>query len=205
MPACSSPPPRVTAGPTPARSRTRARGSRPSPQARTTATATARSRSATARPTTARPSRHRSVRLPFIDSTAAGLPARMPTSAGALLHGGRQRRCRRPRPGEGRRQDRPLRPRRQRSRQQEPRGAGGRRRRHGSRQHQRQLAQRRLPLRPDRAPVTTRDRPAVKAYAATAGATATINAVDDHLRDPGAVHRGVLVARPADAPAVATC
>ena len=61
-----------------------------------------------------------------------------------------------------------------------------------------ELAQRRLPLRPDGARRQASGA-AVKAYAATAGATATINAVDDRLHAPGAVHgafssRGPLLA-----------
>ena len=55
-----------------------------------------------------------------------------------------------PRPGQGRRQDRRLRPRHERPRRQEQGRQGGRRRRHGPRQHLPELAERRLPLRPDR-------------------------------------------------------
>ena len=49
------------------------------------------------------------------------------------------------------------------------------------------------------------DRAAVKAYAATAGATATINQATITYADACAVHGVVLVARPAPAPAAATC
>ena len=163
------------------RSRTRARGSPPSPPARTTATASAPSRSATAPPTTARRSAAASRPAPLDRlRRRAGLPAPIrrgrsccyaapTTTAPSVLD-----------PAKVAGQDRRLRARRQRPRRQEPRRAGGRRRRHDPRQHVAELAQRRLPLRADRAPRTTTERAALKAYAATAGATATINAGDDH-------------------------
>ena len=75
---------------------------------------------------------------PLIDSTAAGLPgadphrwrSAMPPPTTAVAGA---------RSGQGRRQDRRLRPRRDGARQQEPGGQGGRRRRHDPGQHPRQL------------------------------------------------------------------
>ena len=134
---------------------------------------------------------------PLIDSTAAGLPGADPTTVAlcyaAVDNGGDGR----PRPGEGRRQDRGLRPRRQRRVNkslavQEAGGVG-------------MILVNDAPTARS-TPTSTSSRrctsqtpiaPRVKAYAATAGATATINAVDDRLQRAGAVHGVVLVARPA--------
>ena len=144
-------------------------------RARTTATAAARSRSATASTYTGASVGDRR-RPGAADRLDGGRPCRRRSRQGRAV----LRRCdnggRCPRPGEGRRQDRRLRPRRQRPRQQEPRGPAGGRRRDDPRQpDRRQLAERRLPLRADGAP-RRRTARAIKAYAATAGATATINA-----------------------------
>ena len=84
-------------------------------------------------------------------------PARRgPDAARSLLR--RVDGVRRPRSRQGGGQDRRLRSRRHRPRQQEPRRPGGRRRRHDPVQHQRQLDQRRLPLRPDGPPAEHRPR-----------------------------------------------
>ena len=99
-------------------------------------------------PPSALPARHR--------LGSAGVAGADPTRSALCFTAERQRRHSRPRSGEGRRQDRRLRARRQRPRQQEPRGRAGRRRRDDPRQHERQLDQRRLPLRADGPPASTR-------------------------------------------------
>ncbi len=106
------------------------------------------------------------------------------------------RRGQRPRPGEGRRQDRRLRPRRDRPRQQEPRRPGGRWRRDDPRQHERQLAQRRLPLRSDRPPPEHRPR-GRQGLRGDGRRHRDDQPGDDRLQRPGAVHGELLVARPA--------
>ena len=198
--ACSSRPRPATAARRPAPSRTRARGSRRSPPARTIATARAPSRSATARPTPAprSPPRRRLGAAHRFDGRRS-CPAPDADGGWRCCFTARRQRWRR------RCSIRPRWP----ARSCSAIAASTRASTRAARCKEaggvgmvlvnttRQLAQRRLPLRPDRARATRTARPRSRPIAATAGATATINAVDDRLRRAGAVHGGVLVARSA--------
>ena len=116
---------------------------------------------------------------------AAGLPRRGRLQGGAVLRGGRQRRHAVLDPAQGRGQDRALRPRRATPRvNKSRRGRRGRRHRHDARQHG---ARQSLDADFHSVPtvhVADTDRAAVKAYAATAGATATIAKGDGQLDAP---------------------
>ena len=103
----------------------------------------------------------------------------------------------RARPCEGGRQDRGLRSRRHGTRQQEPRRAGSRRRRHDPGQHQPTARSTRTSTSCRRCTSVWHSGTAIKAYAATAGATATINQATIVLTTAAPVHRVVLLARTA--------
>ena len=97
---------------------------------------------------------------PLVNSSARR-PCRPPPRTPEAVRAGQ------PRPRQGDRQGRGLRPRRLRPGRQERRGRAGRRRRDGARQHHARQPGLRLPRGADRAPRPGVAAPAIKAYAAT--------------------------------------
>ena len=155
----------------------RARGSRRSRPARTTATASARSRSATASTYNGASVGTAVGPAPFIDSTAAGVAGANADRGRALLLGAANGGTPCSIPAKVAGKIVALRPRRQRPHRQEPRGAGGRRHRDDPRQHDARTRSTPTSTSSRRSTCRTPTARRVKAYAATAGATATINAV----------------------------
>ena len=195
--------PATTARPL-ARSRTRARGSPPSLPARTTATARARSRSATARPTTARRSRRRSARRRSSTPRPSASPGADPTTLALCFTAGDNGGTAVLDPAKVAGKivvcDRGVNARVNKSLAVQQAGGVG----HDPRQHERQLDQRRLPLRADRPPAGHGPRRR-QGLRGDGGRDGDDQPVDDRVQRPGAVHGVVLVARPARARAAATC